>query len=94
MSIFYSLFRDDYSIPKYYLIFHFEGGKTMTAISNTEMRSVSGGKTYSYTVKCEFCGASFTGKASGISLLAPIWKYNARNKAYNKYYAHIAANHS
>ena len=65
----------------------------MTVVTNAELRTDSGGKTYSYTVKCDFCGASFTGKFSGISLLAPLWKYNARNIAYGKLYTHIDDKH-
>lgn len=62
----------------------------MKKVNAMEMRNIEGGATYTHTVKCNTCGAVFTGKASGTWLLAPIWKYNARNKAYNKYYAHIA----
>ena len=65
----------------------------MTSVSIAEQRTIHGGKTYSHTVKCNLCGKSFTGKASGTWLLAPIWKYNARNKAYNKLYAHIDEEH-
>ena len=62
----------------------------MRKISVAEMRSIEGGATYTHTVKCGTCGAKFTGKASGTWLLSIIWKFNARNKAYNKYYAHVA----
>ena len=65
----------------------------MKKINAREMRTVEGGATYSHTATCDICGAKFTGTASGTWLLAPLWVYNARNKAYNKLYAHVNNKH-
>ncbi len=49
----------------------------MKAITVDEMRSVDGGWTASYTVKCKDCGKKYTAKSRYIGCLTYIYAYSS-----------------
>lgn len=49
----------------------------MRAITVNEMRSVDGGWKTSYTVKCRYCGKSYTSKSYYFGAVSYLYAYNS-----------------